>query len=202
MIKGNAEEYLELLKEDIQNIVCSETEQIEGLLPHLVHYKYEKFIQGICDDNTLTIYNRAKDDERKRYDQCRRRIAIKKLPIIHHEEKEPFETCIFSLNRDLAYRDLEELERASPLLKVKLESCYTTVSELLDVFYKSYLYAFCPINTEYIIAQLKRNILEKDISTEEKQQEINNFDSLVEKTKCFTLDNHKFIIYKISIIRE
>ena len=75
-------------------------------------------------------------------------------------------------------------------------------SVVLDVFYKSYLYAFCPINTEYIIAQLKRNILEKDISTEEKQQEINNFDSLVEKTKCFTLDNHKFIIYKISIIRE
>ena len=54
MINGNAEEYLELLKEDIQNIVCSETQTIEGLLPHLVHYKYEQFLQGICDDNCLT----------------------------------------------------------------------------------------------------------------------------------------------------
>ena len=201
MIKGNAKEYLELLKFDVQHIVCSETQKIESLLPHLVHYRYEDFLYAICDDNNSTLYNKASDDKRKEYDKCRRRIAIKKRSLLHGSE-EPFETCIFSLNRDLAYQDLEELERVSPLLKVKLESCYTTIRELLDVFYQSYLYAFCPINSEYIIAQLKRNIIEKDISTEEKQQEINHLDSIIEKSNEDFLRDYKFIIYKISIIRS
>lgn len=200
MIKGNTEEYFNLLKEDIQNIVCTGPIQIDNLSPHLVHYKYEKFLYAICNDHNLTLYNKATDDERKKYDKSRRRIAIKHR-IVGHEDKEPFETCIFYLNRDLAYHDLEQLE-CSSLLRVKLESYYTSISELTDVFYKSYHYAFCPINAEYIIAQLKQNILEKDLSTEEKQKDINFLDDKIDNSYEDFLRDYKFIVYKISIIRE
>lgn len=201
MIKGDAEEYYNILKEDIKNVVCSETESLEYLFPHLVHYKFESFIYRICNSDDSCLYNKASNDERKLYDKYRRRIAIKKRQI-GYEDDEPFETCIFSLNHDLAYHDLKQLE-ISPLLKVKMESCYTTISELTDIFYKSYSYAFCPINTEYVIAQLKRNKLEEmaNDSQEDKQREINNLDRMIENSQADFLRNYKFIIYKISITR-